>query len=54
MRKLNLLSELQVRNAKPAKGKFVDRLPDGGNLYLQVTKSLSEGFNRKLDIPIRA
>jgi integrase len=48
MRKLNLLTELQVRNAKPAKGKFVDRLPDGGNLYLQVTKSLSEGggYNR--------
>jgi integrase len=46
MRKLHLLTELQVRNAKPAKGKFVDRLPDGGNLYLQVTRSLSEGFNR--------
>ena len=46
MRKLNLLTGLQVRNAKPGKGKFVDRLPDGGNLYLQVTRSLSEGFNR--------
>jgi integrase len=46
MRKLHLLTELQVRNAKPAKGKFVDRIPDGGNLYLQVTRSLSEGFNR--------
>jgi integrase len=46
MRRLNLLTELQARNAKPAKGKFVDRLPDGGNLYLQVTRSLSEGFNR--------
>src|SRR5215472_9690703 len=46
MRKLHLLTELQVKNAKPAKGKFVDRLPDGGNLYLQVTRSLSEGFNR--------
>jgi integrase len=46
MRKLHLLTELQVKNAKPARGKFVDRLPDGGNLYLQVTRSLSEGFNR--------
>jgi integrase len=48
MRKLDLLTELQVKNAKPAKGKFVDRLPDGGNLYLQVTKSLADGggFNR--------
>src|SRR5262249_24853638 len=46
MRKINLLTELQVKNAKPDKGKFVTRLPDGGNLYLQVTKSLYEGFNR--------
>jgi integrase len=48
MRKLDLLTELQVKNAKPAKGKFVARLLDGAGLYLQITKSLAEGggFNR--------
>jgi integrase len=37
MRKLDLLTEMQVRNAKPAKGKFVARLLDGAGLYLQAT-----------------
>ena len=46
MRQMNLLTELQVKNAKPAKGKFVTRLLDGANLYLQITKSESGGFNR--------
>jgi integrase len=48
MRKLDLLTELQVKNAKPAKGKFVARLLDGAGLYLQITKSLAigGGFNR--------
>src|SRR5215469_3950621 len=46
MRKLDLLTEMQVRSAKPAKGKFVARLLDGAGLYLQVTRSLSEGWNR--------
>ena len=48
MRKIDLLTELQVRNARPAKGKFVARLLDGAGLYLQVTKSLmvGGGFNR--------
>jgi len=46
MRKVNLLTEKQVKNAKPAPGDFVARLPDGGNLYLQVTKSEAGGFNR--------
>src|SRR5215469_6101738 len=39
MRKLDLLTEMQVRNAKPAKGKFVARLLDGAGLYLQATVS---------------
>jgi integrase len=46
MREINLLSEFEVKNAKPAKGKFVARLLDGAGLYLQVTKSLTSGFNR--------
>jgi integrase len=46
MREINLLSEFEVKNAKPDKGKFVKRLLDGAGLYLQVTKSLSSGFNR--------
>jgi integrase len=46
MREINLLSDAEVRNAKPDKGKFVKRLLDGAGLYLQVTESLSSGFNR--------
>jgi integrase len=45
MREMNLLTEFQVKNAKPDKGKFVARLLDGANLYLQVTRS-GNGFNR--------
>jgi Arm DNA-binding domain len=45
MREMNLLTEFAVKNAKPDKGKFVKRLLDGGNLYLQVTMS-GNGLNR--------
>ncbi len=46
MRIIDRLNEMKVKNAKPAKGKFVKRLPDGGNLYLQATRSKSGGINR--------
>jgi integrase len=45
MRKTEILTDAEVRHAKPDKGKFVKRLLDGDGLYLQVTKS-KEGFNR--------
>jgi len=45
MRKINRLSSRACENAKPRKGKFVERLCDGDGLYLQVTKS-KDGFNR--------
>ena len=45
MRKTDILTDAQIRNAKPEKGKFVKRLLDGDGLYLQVTKT-KEGFNR--------
>jgi integrase len=45
MRKIELLTEKQARNAKPDEGKFVKRLSDGGGLYLQATLS-QDGFNR--------
>ena len=45
MRKTDILTDAQIRNAKPEKGKFVKRLLDGDGLYLQVTKA-KEGFNR--------
>jgi integrase len=45
MRRVDLLTDAEIRNAKPDRGKFVKRLLDGDGLYLQVTKS-TEGFNR--------
>jgi integrase len=45
MRKIELLTEKQVRNAKPDKGKFVKRLLDGAGLYLQATAG-KDGVNR--------
>src|SRR6516165_2218525 len=45
MRNINLLTEKEVKNAKPDEGKFVTRIPDGGNLYLQVTQSV-KGYNK--------
>ena len=45
MRKIERLTEKQVRNAKPDAGKFVKRLSDGGSLYLQATVS-NDGVNR--------
>jgi integrase len=46
MREINRLSDAEVRNAKPDKGKFVKRLLDGAGLYLQATLSRSGGINR--------
>jgi integrase len=46
VREIDLLTDRQVRNAKPDRGKFVKRLLDGDGLYLQVTKSFAGGFNR--------
>jgi len=45
MRKIELLSQMQVRNAKPDKGRFVKRLLDGAGLYLQATLG-TDGVNR--------
>ena len=45
MRRIELLTEKQVRNAKPDKGKFVKRLLDGAGLYLQTTAGQG-GVNR--------
>jgi integrase len=45
MRKTEILTDAEVRNAKPDRGKFVKRLLDGDGLYLQATKS-KEGVNR--------
>jgi hypothetical protein len=45
VRKIELLTEKQVRNAKPDEGKFVKRLLDGAGLYLQATVS-KDGVNR--------
>lgn len=46
MRMSDRLTEKQVKNATPDKGKFVKRLPDGGCLYLQATVSKAGGVNR--------
>jgi integrase len=45
MRKVDLLTDAEIRKAKPDRGKFVKRLLDGDGLYLQVTKA-KEGVNR--------
>jgi integrase len=45
MRKIDLLTDAEIRSAKPGKGKFVKRLLDGDGLYLQVTKS-TDGVNK--------
>ena len=45
MRRTEILTDAEVRNAKPDKGKFVKRLLDGAGLYLQATKS-AIGVNR--------
>ena len=46
MRITERLTEKQVSNAKPDKGRFVKRLPDGGGLYLQATLSKTNGVNQ--------
>jgi hypothetical protein len=46
MRKVDLLTHAQVKNARPSAGKFVKRLLDGGGLYLQATLSKNGGVNR--------
>jgi integrase len=45
VRRTEILTDAEVRNAKPDKGKFVKRLLDGAGLYLQATKS-AIGVNR--------
>jgi len=45
MRRVDLLTDGEIRNAKPDRGKFVKRLLDGDGLYLQVTKS-KDGVNK--------
>src|SRR6516165_2688506 len=45
MRIVDRLTEKQVKNAKPDKGKFVKRLLDGNGLYLQATVSKTGGIN---------
>ena len=45
MRKVDILTDAQIKRAKPDRGKFVKRLLDGDGLYLQVTKA-KEGVNR--------
>jgi integrase len=42
---IHRLKARQVINAKPKRGKFVNRLADGGGLYLQVTRS-KDGYNK--------
>ncbi len=46
MRILDRLSEKEVKNAKPDRGKTIKRLPDGGGLYLQASVSKTHGINR--------
>ena len=46
MRFVNRLTEKEVKNAKPDRGKFVKRLLDGNGLYLQATRSKAGGVNR--------
>ena len=46
MRVVDRLTEKEVKNARPDKGKFVKRLLDGGGLYLQATRSTTGGVNR--------
>jgi integrase len=46
MRVLDRLTEMQVRKAKPDKGKTIKRLLDGGGLYLQASVSKAGGVNR--------
>jgi integrase len=46
MRVVERLTDMEVKNAKPGRGKSIVRLPDGANLYLQVSRSKSGGFNR--------
>ena len=45
MRRTEILTDAEIRNAKPDKGKFVKRLLDGDGLYLQVTRS-RDGVNK--------
>jgi len=45
VRRLNRLTDKQIRNAKPDKGKFVKRLSDGAGLMLQATAS-KQGVNK--------
>ena len=45
MRRVDLLTDAEIRSAKPDRGKFVKRLLDGDGLYLQVTKS-KDGVNK--------
>jgi integrase len=45
MRRTDILTPAAIRNAKPAKGRFVARLLDGDGLYLQITQSV-EGYNK--------
>jgi hypothetical protein len=47
MRKVDLLTQAQVKNAKPDAGKFVKRLLDGGGLYLQATRSTNGGVSAR-------
>jgi len=42
---MNQLREMEVKNARPDKGRFVKRLLDGGGLYLQATTG-QDGVNR--------
>jgi integrase len=46
MRIVDRLTEKQIKNAKPDRGKFVKRLLDGNGLYLQATRSSAGGVNR--------
>jgi integrase len=46
MRKTEILTDAEIRNAKPDKGKFVKRLLDGDGLYLQATKAKDGSVNR--------
>jgi len=42
---MNRLKQTEVTNAKPKRGRFVNRLLDGGGLYLQATAG-KDGVNR--------
>jgi hypothetical protein len=45
VRVVDRLTEKEVKNARPDKGKFVKRLLDGGGLYLQATRSVATATN---------